>query len=286
MLRDQLIPTMWLLVTVVILVSVISPSPAANAQDQAAATQPASQTCDDIGQRGSGFEQLATACQYAVTAPRTLPDFVCTETVKQYLAPKAKPQVITAELTIEKTRSHYSAVTVNGKIRPTRGEGGDAVFEGLVGSTGEFAMLFNIFDHSSHAEFAPAADVTLEHRRLKRYDFRVKRENNLRWTWFFADTAINPGYHGSIFLDAATGEIFRLVVQVSADEVDPQTPVSEATTTVDYGDVSIAELGTHHVPVRGDTTSCFRTLKGCTHAELTFSHFHKFGSTSRIVLAP
>jgi hypothetical protein len=282
--RDQLIPAMLLLVSATILVSVVCSSSPANAQDQTAAAQPASQTCDEIGQRGSGFEQLATACRYAVTAPRALPDFVCTETVKQYLAPKAKPQVITAELTIEQTRSHYAAVTVNGKIKPTRGEGGDAVFEGLVGSTGEFAMLFNIFDHSSQAEFVSAVDVTLERRRLKRYDFRVKRENNLRWTWFFADTAINPGYHGSIFVDAATGKIFRLVVHVSSNEVDPQTPVSEATTTVDYGDVSIAALGTHHVPVRAETTSCFRTLKGCTHAELTFSHFHKFGATAHIVL--
>jgi hypothetical protein len=255
----------------------------ATAQDQAVGTDRASERCDELHERGPDFEQLANACQYAVTAPHTLPDFVCTETVKQYLSPSAKPQVITAELTIEKTRSHYSAVAVNGKIRPTRGEGGDAVFEGLVGSTGEFAMLFNIFDPSSQAEFAPPAAVTLEHRRLKRFDFRVKRENNLRWTWLFADAALNPGYHGSLFVDAASGEIFRLLVQVNSAEVDPETPVSEATTTVDYADVSIAGAGTHHLPVRGENISCFRTLKGCTRAELTFSNFHKFGSTVRIV---
>jgi hypothetical protein len=241
-----------------------------------------SQVCHQLQQRGSDFGRLADTCRYAVSAPRTLPDFVCTEAVKQYLAPKAKPQVITAELTIEKTRSHYSAVTVNGKVRPTRGETGDAMFEELVGSTGEFAMLFNIFDPSSRAEFAPPADAAVEHRRLKRYDFRVRRENNLHWTWFFANAAINPGYHGSLFVDPATGEIFRLVVQVSSDEVDPETPVSEATTAIDYADVSIAEVGAHHLPVRGENTSCFRTLKGCTRSELTFSNFHKFGSTSRI----
>src|SRR5215471_16997238 len=73
----------------------------ASAQDQNAGTNGASQRCAELRQRGPDFEQLANACQHAVTAPHTLPDFVCAETVKQYLAPKAKPQVITAELTIE-----------------------------------------------------------------------------------------------------------------------------------------------------------------------------------------
>jgi hypothetical protein len=274
----------------IVLVSAILPGSytagAANAQNRSAGTDPASQQCNDLRGRGADFAQLANACQYAVTAPRSLPDFVCTETVTQYLAPRAKPQVITAELTIEKTRSHYSAVTVNGKIKPTHGEGGDAMFEGLVGSTGEFAMLFNIFDHSSQAEFTAPADVTVEHRRLTRYDFRVTRANNLHWTWYFADAAINPGYHGSLFVDTATGEVFRLVVHVSSSEVDPETPVSEATTTIDYGNVSIAEAGTHHLPVRGENSSCFRAFKGCTRAALTFGNFHKFGSTTRIVTTP
>lgn len=221
-----------------------------------------------------------------MATPRALPDFVCTETVKQYLSPKQKPAVITAELSIEKTRSHYSAVTVNGKPKIIPEKTGDVVFEELVGSTGEFAMLFNVFSGSSQAEFDAPIDATLDHKRLKRYDFRVKRENNTGWTWFFADASMNPGYHGSIFVDPTTGAVFRLLIQVSSSEVDPQTPVSDATTTIDYHDVSIAEAGTHHVPVQAENTTCFRAFKGCTRAQLTFSNFHKFGSTSRILPAP
>jgi hypothetical protein len=289
MLRSLHIPGILLSTTIAVLVAgplLGSYSNATNGQDQTTGTEPSPQLCDDLRRRGSGFEPLANACQYAVTAPHTLPDFVCTETVKQYLSPRQKPQIITAELTIEKTRSHYGAVTVNGKSKPAYGESGDALFEGLVGSTGEFAMLFNVFDNSSRAEFTPPVDVTLGRRQVKRYDFQVKRENNVRWTWFFADTTINPGYHGSIFVDPATGEVVRLVVHAGSSEVDPQTPVSEATTTIDYGNVSIAEAGTHHVPIQGENISCFRGLKGCARAELTFDNFHKFGSTVRIVPAP
>jgi len=272
------------LVTIVLLPRV-SPLHAhtAIAQGQIVANIAGSQSCDELQLRGPEFGALAKACQYAVATPRKLPDFVCTETVIQYLSPKQKPAVITAELTIEKTRSHYSAVTVNGKQKYGNG---DTIFEELVGSTGEFAMLFNVFDTSSHAEFDAPVDSVLDHRHVKRYDFRVKRENNIGWTWFFADASINPGYHGSIFVDPAAGAVFRLVVQVSSGEVDPQTPVSSATTTIDYRDVAIAEAGTHHVPVQAENTSCFRALNGCARAQLTFSNFHKFGSTSRIVPAP
>jgi len=278
MLRNVHILGMLPLITIMILVP-----RAVNAQDQITGINGSSQLCDELRHRGSGFEQLVNVCQYAVTAPHTLPDFVCTETVRQYLSPKQKPEIIQAELSIEKTRSHYAAVTVNGKTKPGYDKTGDILFEELVGSSGEFAMLFNVFDSSSHAEFAAPVEAMLDHKRLKRYDFRVKRENNLSWTWFFADTAINPGYHGSIFVDTATGKIFRLVVQVSSDEVDQHTPVSEATTTIDYDDVPIAEAGIHHVPVRGESISCFRILKGCTRAQLTFGNFHKFGSTVRVV---
>src|SRR5579859_2313732 len=289
MIRNLHILGMLLVIITIILVFSALPSAystAVKAQDQSAGIEKSSKLCGELQHRGSGFEQLADVCQYAVTTPQTLPDFVCTETVKQYLAPKQKPEIIQAELSIEKTRSHYAAVAVNGKIKPGYDKTGDILFEELVGSSGEFAMLFNVFDTSSHAEFAPPVDAALDHKRLKRYDFRIKRENNLSWTWFFADTAINPGYHGSIFVDTATGKIFRLAVQVSSDELDLQTPVSDATTTIDYDDVSIAGAGTHHVPVRGESISCFRILKGCTRAQLTFGNFHKFGATARVLPAP
>lgn len=257
----------------------------ANAHDQIARMDTNEQFCAGLRHRGSGFEQLANTCQYAVAAPHTLPDFVCTETVKRFFSPKQRPDIITAQLTVEKTRSHYAYVTVNGKT-VVSGKTGDNLFEEKAGSTGEFAMLFNVFDASSQAEFAPAADTTVGPKRLKRYDFRVKRENNVNWTWRFPGSAINPGYHGSVFVDRANGEIFRLVVQVSSDEVDSLTPVSEATTTIDYSDVVIGVAGTHHVPVRGEAVSCFRFMDGCIRAAISFDNFHKFGADTRVLPVP
>ena len=145
---------------------------------------------------------------------------------------QAKPDIITAELRVENMHSHYSAVTVNGREQSRGGVSGDELFAEQVTSTGEFAFLFNVFNGSSRTEFAAPVEAVVGRRRLKRYDFRVRRENNTAWTWFFVGSAINPGYHGSVFVDGASGEVMRLVLQVSCDELDPATPVSEKSIAV------------------------------------------------------
>jgi hypothetical protein len=239
--------------------------------------------CDVITQRGTEFDLLASVCEYALASPRTLPNFVCKEHVKRYVKPNQKPDVIAAELTIENVKSHYDGVTVNGKPKGRFRASQDAVFEEEAVSTGEFAMLFNIFDPVSRAEFLAPVDVQVGHSRLKRYDFRVQRENNVGWTWFFMSGATRPGYHGSVFVEPDSGRISRLFVEVSEHEVEAEAPVSQAKTTLDYGDVRIKDAGTHLVPIRGETVSCFRQLLGCIRFELSFDNFHKFGATTRIV---
>lgn len=257
----------------------------ASAQDQPGPAESSPQSCGELRQRGAAFEPLVRTCEYALALPRTLPDLVCTENVKRAL-PKKKPDIITAELTVEKMQSHYSAVTLNGRPAATGGNAGkpeDELFADLVGRTGDFALLFNIFNGASHTEFASPLEAGLDHRRARRYDFRVRRANNLNWSWVFLGGSLNPGYHGSLFVDPATGEVLRLVLQVDASEVDPSTPVSEATTTLDYGDVVISGIGTQHVPLHGENVSCLRGALGCMRLTLTFSTFHKFGVDTRIV---
>jgi hypothetical protein len=260
---------------------------AANTRAQEGSADSGVPSCGELRRRGAEFEPLAQACEYALALPRTLPDLVCTESVKRFLSPQQKkPDTITAELTVEKMHSHYAAVMVNGKPAATGGNAGkpeDELFANLVGPTGDFALLFNVFNGASHTEFTAPVDAVLDHRHVRRYDFRVRRENNLNWTWFFVGASLNPGYHGSLFVDGRTGEVARLVLQVDSTEVDPGTPVSEATTTLDYGGVAISGLGTQHVPLRGENLSCLRGSLGCMRVTLAFSDFHKFGVATRIV---
>ncbi len=240
-------------------------------------------SCASIRARGPGFAPLADVCDYALSLPRVLPDLVCTETVQRQSSPKKKPDVITAAVRIERMHTHYTGLVVNGRIMHTAGETSDAQFQEHVTSTGEFALLFDVFRHSSQAEFAPAADDVVGHQHVKRYDFRVLRENNKDWTWYFIGAATNPGYHGSVFVDPANGKPVRLTLNVSSDELGEGFPIANATTTLDYANVVIGALGTHLVPVRGEHVSCFRGALGCIRETLRFGDFHKFGADTRIV---
>jgi hypothetical protein len=241
------------------------------------------ETCGKLRSRGGEFQPLIDACQYALQLPRTLPNLVCSETVQRRFSPKQKPDIITAELTVEKMHSHYANVSVNGRSHARAHTSGDDLFAEQITSTGEFAGLFNVFNGLSETEFALPVDAAVGQRRVKRYDFRVKRENNIGWRWYFVGSAINPGYHGSVFVDGTSGELVRLIVRVTASEVDPETPVSESSTTLDYRDVVIGAAGARHVPVRGEHISCFRMLLGCVREELTFDDFHLFRADTRII---
>lgn len=242
-----------------------------------------SSPCEELRRRDSPFLPLAETCQFALALPKTLPDLICTETMKRYLGEKSKADVVAAELTVKDMQSHYANVTVNGRLELEKSRSGDEIFSDQAGSTGEFALLFNLFAGVSHTDFSAPVVSMVNGRKALRYDFRVQRKNNVSWTWFFVGTAINPGYHGSIFLDARTGTVFRLFLEVNSDEVDPETPISQSRTTIDYSDVKIGSAGVHHVPIRSENISCFRALIGCMRESVVFEGFHKFAAKARIL---
>ena len=242
-------------------------------------------SCQDLLTAGSGFQPLAKTCQFARDSQHNLPAFVCTETAKRYFSPKHKPDIITAELTVDKSmQSHYGSVLINGKIpRWSQDKSADDLFEEQVSSWGEFALLSNVFDPLSKAAFASPEEVKIAHERVKRYDFRVRRENNMHWGLLFMNAEIYPGYHGSLFVNES-GTVVRIDANISSDEVDSNTIVSSVEVSLDYAKTGITDSGVYNLPHRAESKSCFRSLLGCVRQEITFTNFHKFGSESRILL--
>jgi hypothetical protein len=252
-------------------------------QTPANETKSITNSCQSFSSRAPEFQRLSQACEYALALPQTLPDFVCTERVDRYYNPQQKPDLITAELSVEHTKSHYSDVIVNGEAVSRPGYSPDELFEEEAGTTGEFLMLFNVFDPGSLAEFSPPVNEQLGSVQVQRFDFRVHAANNHNWTWFFVGRSIRPGYHGSIFVEKETGQVARLRVQVTSQELDPQTPISEQTITIDYHDVLIPGLPAYRLPTTSESLSCFRVLLGCARYVQTFHDFHKFGAATRIL---
>lgn len=102
----------------------------------------------------------------------------------------------------------------------------------------------------------------------------------------FRDT---PGYHGSLFIDPATGAILRITLEAELKQSDP---ISRAATVVEYGPVKIGEQS-YICPVRslafsmepavykaiGEPASPATLLVN----ETSFTHYHRLGATMRML---
>jgi VWFA-related protein len=102
----------------------------------------------------------------------------------------------------------------------------------------------------------------------------------------FRDT---PGYHGSIFVDPATGAILRITLEAELKESDP---ISRAQTVVEYGPVKIGE-DSYICPVRSLAISMEpavykangepRSPATLLINETSFTHYHRLGTTIRML---
>ncbi|WP_204101539.1 hypothetical protein [Occallatibacter savannae] len=97
-----------------------------------------------------------------------------------------------------------------------------------------------------------------------------------------------PGYHGEIFIDPATGEIARITLNAELSDSDP---VSRSAIAVQYGHVMIGGRS-YLCPVGGvavselynpDMQKDYGIAVERHVNKVAFTHYHKFGSTARIL---
>jgi hypothetical protein len=97
-----------------------------------------------------------------------------------------------------------------------------------------------------------------------------------------------PSYHGNLYLDPATGAVLRVTVE---SNLKPSDPITRAALSVQYGPVEIG--GNRYIcPVHSIAISSTKShAKGDMSDmeilrlnEVSFTDFHRFGSTSRIII--
>ena len=93
-----------------------------------------------------------------------------------------------------------------------------------------------------------------------------------------------PGYHGSLFIDPATGAILRITLEAELKSGDP---LLRAATVIEYGPVSIGDQR-YICPVRALALS----MEEASHQDLSplqllnetsFTHYHRLGASARIL---
>ncbi|PYS88274.1 MAG: hypothetical protein DMF64_20910 [Acidobacteria bacterium] len=109
-------------------------------------------------------------------------------------------------------------------------------------STGEFvSRLITLFDAESQTHFQFADTDTLRGRRALVFEYETKKEHaqaRLVWAEPGAERATNIGLRGRVWIDRETARVLRL--EYISTEVDPDFPIKQTESSVDYDWVTIA----------------------------------------------
>lgn len=238
----------------------------------------------DAGLVPSAEEQARTldaAREKALHYNRSLPDFICTESVQRYNDSKGKlVDTLTMKLSYFGQKENYQLLTVNG--RPTF-LSYDAV--GGVITQGEFGSLLDeVFELRSAAEFHWDHWTTLRGRPTGVYTFSVSAaRSHYRMeahTPNGATTAV-VGQHGLIYVDRDSSNTVR--VYAAADTIPHDFPVQSASTILDY---DFSDIGGKPflLPLRAVTR--MDTYEAVTRNEVAFTAYRKFASDSNITFDP
>lgn len=180
---------------------------------------------------------LEDARRTALNYSKSLPDFICTEIVHRYEAQGATTafhptDVLTLQLTYFKMKENYKLVARNNK--PAKGS---LESVGGASSEGEFgSKLLLIFHPISKAEFTFEEWSTIGDHRVAVYSYRVKRVNS-HFEMRVAQNMVVAGYHGELFVDAATHMVLRIAESI---DIPDGFPVQFSHNTGDYDFVDVS----------------------------------------------
>ena len=178
---------------------------------------------------------LEEAREYAMNYSKSLPNFICAQSTKQYDNNRMYGNVL-AKLTYYEQREKYDTIMVNDKMTNT-------AYEKLGGSisTGEFgSMLVGIFDRQTQADFAWADWKTI-HGNHKAYVFRFSVDQP-HSRWQIEDrqsgTKISPAYNGFVWIDVKDNSV--LAFTMKAVDLPSTFSITEADSRLDYDTVEIS----------------------------------------------
>ncbi len=229
---------------------------------------------------------LAEARNVALAYDESLPDFLCTLTIRRYATAPAGigrgpsmterlSDTVVVNLSYYQGNEQYTVLSVNG-LKPASP---DAYMGGLM-STGEFGMVLrNIFDKP--AEFKFLKWTSFHSRKSAVYSFRVDasaRPYQIRSWDTRRQSALSAivGLRGELCIDAESHSVLRFSYQ--SDGVPRGFPISATSTSVEYDYASIAGRryllpSAANVRMSGDAEK---------RNEVAFNSYRKFSSDTSI----
>lgn len=224
---------------------------------------------------------LAQARAISLNYSRSLPDFICMETVRRFEGSRGYwdlKDTLEVRLSYFDQKEQYDLLSRNGKptTLPYRDVGG-AVSEGDFGST-----LLSVFAPDTHTEFRWDHWTTLRKRPAHVFTFRIALEDST-YRMEFRSSLEGPvqraiaGQHGLVYVDAESFQVVRIVSDT--DDIPRDFPVRDSLTRLDYGFVKVGD-GEYLLPSRVEVEMATDFIR--TRNLVEFHGYRKFAGESTI----
>jgi hypothetical protein len=227
---------------------------------------------------------LEEAARNSLNYAASLPDFICTESVRRYEDAKLKEKqnwdlkdTLTLKLSYFEHVEDYKLVAVNGKTTYRN-------YEELGGaqSQGEFgSLLLSIFRGAPRDRFTWDHWTTLRRRPTHVYAFRIRIDESDYNVHFAASwhqpVTVRSGQHGFVYVDRDSSRVVRIYAE--ADGIPPDFPVTNVSTLLDY---DFVDVGGRQFLLPLSALVRMGTSRVQTRNEVSFSGYRKFTSDTNI----
>jgi len=226
---------------------------------------------------------IGDARQRALGYARSLPNFMCIEVTDRSVDAAGNGRWRRKDSISELLRYLNNAETrttleVNGKASTLtrtdlRGTSGTL-------SQGEFGGVLNaVFQASSKTEFQWKESASIGNETVQVLSYRVARANSSWGLEGDNNWKDHPGFHGVLYIDAATKGVRRITLE--ADDLPRDFSIHKASMTVDYDYIAI---GTHDylMPIRA-SMSLTRGKRTAMLNDMEFRNYRRYGSGVKIL---
>jgi len=235
---------------------------------------------------GDADALLERARTAALAYSRSLPDFVCTETVRRSLAQSLLGRVMPVNWRLNDTltmKVSYFNQKEDHKLELINGKAPGRTFDDLGGAIGmgEFGgMLDGIFTPASETAFRWESWKKEGGRRVAVYSYVVQQAHSaylLSTATAFGPKQAMVGYHGVLEIEEATGAVLRFTYE--ADRIPRDLVLTYALTTVIY---STADVGGAKYLLPSSSETELRGESMGMRNEMEFRDYNKYASDSKI----
>jgi len=224
---------------------------------------------------------LEAARRFAEEYVSNLPNFVCTQVVKQFEAKRPnhwrKGDVLTTRLSFNNGREFRTLQLVNSKPPGER-----RIWRTPLITEGEFGILLaNVLGSSSQAKFNWHGWEVLRGKKLAVLEYAIQREHStLRLALDNGASAV-VAYEGVVYTDAENGSVYRITDR--AVDIPRTVQTRSISTTLDYERVPIGDR-TYLLPIRA--TVLLTTYSTTIRNDMDFTDYRKFTADSKITYSP